>query len=188
MRRGWRTRRSLSSARTRRNWRRSTPMRSVHVALFDRAADAEYVYPAMILHAGLLAASDAAAGGLSFSPRRYGVRRGRCVASIGPERPIEQALLDSAQYFVTLRLGDLERDVTTDVAPQPGVMMRTILAEESPLLARLDADALERLFRGREPRVERAVVQTRSDNRNGAVRRSAVSDAPLVAMRILRRL
>lgn len=162
-------------------------MRAVHVALFDRAADAEYVYPALILHAGLLAASDAAAGGLSFSPRRYAVRRGRCAASIGPERPIEQALLDAAQYFVTLRLGDLDRDVTMDVAPQPGVMMRTIPSEESPLLARLDADALERLFRGREPRVERAVGQTRSEIRNGASRRAIVVDAPLVAMRVLRR-
>jgi hypothetical protein len=162
-------------------------MRAVHVALFDRAADAEYVYSALILHAGLLAASDAAAGGLSFSPRRYAFRRGQGSVSIGPERPVEQALLDSAQYFVTLRLGDLERDVTTDVPPQPGVVMRTVPPEESPLLSRLDADALERLFRGREPRVERAVVETLSENRNGAARRSTMSDAPLVAILVLRR-
>jgi hypothetical protein len=65
--------------------------------------------------------------------------------------------------------------------------MRTVPPEESPLLSRLDADALERLFRGREPRVERAVADTRSENPNGAERRTIASDAPLVAMRILRR-
>jgi hypothetical protein len=160
-------------------------MRAVHVALADRATDAEYVYTAVILHAGLLAASDAAAGGLSFSPRRYAFRHDRGLAAIVPEGPIEQAVLDAAQYFVTLRLGNLEPDLTTDAAPEPAVMMRAIPSEESPLLSRLDADALARLFRGREPRVERAVLESHSENESGAA--TTERDAPLVAMRILRR-
>jgi hypothetical protein len=162
-------------------------MRAVHVALVDRATGTEHVYTAVILHAGLLAASDAAAGGLSFSPRRSVFRRGRGAASIGPERSVEQAVLDAAQYFVTLRLGNRERDLMTDAPRPPEVRMHVVPSEDSVLLSRLDEDALARLFRGRAPRVERAVAVPGGATLDGAPRTTA-SDAPLVAMRVLRRV
>jgi hypothetical protein len=51
--------------------RLGTVRRDVNVALFDPNSDEQFVYPATILHSGLLSASHASAGGISFSPRRY---------------------------------------------------------------------------------------------------------------------
>lgn len=133
-------------------------MRDVHVALLDRGSGTQYLYSATILHSGLLAASDAAAGGLTFSPRRHAFRRGRCFAVVGPEEPIAQTLLDSARYFVTLRLGDLLPALSLNEEPRARVTLRPVPSEESPLLPPLDADAMRRLFRGKEPCVERATV------------------------------
>jgi hypothetical protein len=50
--------------------RLGTVRREVHVALLDPRSDAQFLYPATILHSGLLSASDASAGGISFSPRQ----------------------------------------------------------------------------------------------------------------------
>lgn len=51
-----------------------TVRREIHVALLDPKSDAQFVYPATILHSGLLQASDAAAGGTRS--RRAGLRIG----------------------------------------------------------------------------------------------------------------
>lgn len=54
-----------------------TVRREIHVALLDPKTDAQCLYPATILHSGLLRASDAAAGGISFAPRRFAYRQGQ---------------------------------------------------------------------------------------------------------------
>lgn len=54
----------------------STERREIHVALLAPKSDPQFVYPATILHSGLLLASDAAAGGISFAPRRFAYRHG----------------------------------------------------------------------------------------------------------------
>jgi hypothetical protein len=88
--------------------RLGTIRREVHVALFDPDSDEQYLYPASILHSGLLAASDASAGGIVFSPRRYAFRCGRQFPSLQAEAPVDPNILDTARYFVTL-LSGLER-------------------------------------------------------------------------------
>ncbi|MFN7979218.1 MAG: hypothetical protein U0P30_13870 [Vicinamibacterales bacterium] len=44
-----------------------TVRREIHVAPLDPRTDAQCLYPATILHSGLLPASDAAEGGISFA-------------------------------------------------------------------------------------------------------------------------
>jgi hypothetical protein len=81
--------------------------------LTDRDDQTRHVYAETILQSGL-AASDAGAGGLSFSPRRHAFRRGRQREALWPDQPIDQSVLDCASYFVTLRLGALQPDLTID--------------------------------------------------------------------------
>src|SRR5438874_2047722 len=50
--------------------RLGTVRREVNVVLFDPNSDEQFLYPATILHSGLLSASDPSAGGISLSPRR----------------------------------------------------------------------------------------------------------------------
>ena len=85
-----------------------TVRREIHVALLDPRTDAQFLYPATILHSGLLPASDASAGGISFSPRRFAYRKGRQFATLQPLGSVDPAVLNAAEYFVTVHLGGLE--------------------------------------------------------------------------------
>jgi hypothetical protein len=113
--------------------RLGTVRREVHVALLDPRSDAQFLYPAMILHSGLLSASDAAAGGISFSPRRCAYRQGRQFAALQPSGPIDQAVLNAAEYFVTVRLGALDPSLVADYPPPRAAMLEEVSDETSPL-------------------------------------------------------
>jgi hypothetical protein len=159
-------------------------MRHVHVVLTDRDSQSRHVYAATILHSGLLAASDAGAGGLSFSPRRHAFRRGRQCAALGPEQPIDQSVLDAARYFVTLRLGELRPDLMIEDAAPAAPVMAAMPPEDSPLLARMDAEAMARLFGGKTPQVRRAMLDPVAPPRQAIAARA---EQGLVAMRVVNR-
>jgi hypothetical protein len=108
--------------------------------LTDRDDQTRHVYAETILQSGL-AASDAGAGGLSFSPQRHAFRRGRQREALWPDQPIDQSVLDCASYFVTLRLGALQPDLTIDDAAPAALVMAAVPPEDSPVLARLEAEA-----------------------------------------------
>lgn len=91
----------------------------VHVSLLDSRSDEQFLYPARILHSGLLSASDASAGGISFSPRRCALRKGRQFPLLQPTGPVDQTILDTAEYFVTVRLGTLDPSLMADYPPPP---------------------------------------------------------------------
>ncbi len=79
----------------------------------------------------------------------------RDVAAVGPDR---QAVLNTAEYFVTVRLGALDPSLVAVQPPARAAVMEEVADEVSPLLARLDADARAQLFGGREIRVRRPAV------------------------------
>ena len=89
----------------------------VYVSVFESDSGKEYLYPATILHSGLLSASHQSAGGISFSPRRYAFRRGKRFPVLQPEGEVGRDVLASAQYFVTLNLQTLDTFVTAEVVP-----------------------------------------------------------------------
>ncbi len=124
--------------------RLGTVRREVHVALLGPRSDAQFLYPATILHSGLLSASDASAGGLSFSPRRCAYRKGRQFAALQPFGPIDQAVLNTAEYFVTVRLGALNSSLVADY-PVPRA---AILEEVSDEVSRRPRDQSQAADRG----------------------------------------
>jgi hypothetical protein len=166
--------------------RLGTVRREVHVALLDPRSDEQFLYPATILHSGLLSASDASAGGISFSPRRCALRRGRQFAQLQPAGPVDQAVLNTAEYFATVRLGTLNRSLIAEYPPPRTAILEDVSDETSPLLRRLDENARTQLFGRREIRVKRpTVVADEARQRTVAGRRSLPAH-PLVSMRVLR--
>jgi hypothetical protein len=134
-----------------------------------------------------LAASNASAGGISFSPLRYAFRCGRTFPSLHAEGPVDQNILDTARYFVTLHLGPCNTELVVDDPAPQRVVLQEMAEEASPLLRRLDPAARKYLFRGRAPRVKRPVVVTGDAPRPQNLRERRRSDEhPLVAMRVLR--
>jgi hypothetical protein len=162
-----------------------TVRREVNVALFDPHSDGQFLYPAHILHSGLLAASDSAAGGISFSPRRHAFRMGQRFALLQPEGPVEKRVLDTARYFVTLRLGSLNSTLTAEYPPARTVFFEELSAESSPLLERLDLEARTRLFRGRQPQVKRPVMVSEDIRPRTVAERRQLPEHPLVSLRLL---
>ena len=165
--------------------RLGTVRRDVNVLLFDPHSDKQYLYPAMILQSGLLAASDSSAGGISFSPRRHAFRMGRQFTLLQPEGPVDAYVLATAEYFVTLRLGTLNTAVVAEYSPPRTVAWEEINDEVSPLLLRLDADARKLLFRGKRPRVRRPVVVAEKAHPRTIAERRSLPEHPLVSMRVL---
>jgi hypothetical protein len=161
--------------------------RNLHVSLSDPDSKNEYLYPTTILHSGLLAADDAAAGGVSFSPRRYAFRQGRQFPVVMPEGPIGADVLNQASYFVTLHLARINWSIVAEpVVPRPGAWSPAD-PSDSPLLDRLDASARTLLFRGRTPRVKRPRGETpRFDDADLAARKQQ-TERGLVTRRVLRR-
>lgn len=165
--------------------RLGTVRREIHVALLDPKSSAQCLYPATILHSGLLAASDAAAGGISFTPRRVAYRQGQHLAALQPAGPVDQAVLNTAEYFVTVRLGALDPSLRTEQPAPRAAMMAAVDDEVSPLLQRLDADARTLLFGMRQPRVRRpisAAAEAHGTPLSGSGIRSL---HPLVGMQVL---
>lgn len=166
--------------------RLGTVRREIHVALLDPTSSTQCMYPATILHSGLLAASDAAAGGISFTPRRVAYRQGQHLTSLQPAGPVDQAVLNTAEYFVTVRLGALDPSLRMEQPAPRTAMMAEVADEVSPLLQRLDADAQTRIFGRREPRVRRpmaAEVKTHRAPLSGG----GSQPRPLVGMQVLTR-
>lgn len=83
-----------------------TVPREIHVALLGPKPDAQFVYPATTLHSGLLPASDTAAGGISFAPRRFAYRPGQQLPMLHASGKVDAAVLNAAEYFVTMHLGE----------------------------------------------------------------------------------
>ena len=78
-----------------------TVRREIHVALLDPKSDAQFVYPATNLHSGLLPAFDAAAGGISFAPRRFAYRHGQQLPTLPASGKVVAAvLMDEEWKFV----------------------------------------------------------------------------------------
>lgn len=165
--------------------RLGTVRREVHVALLDPRSDGQSLYPATILHSGLLSASDAAAGGISFSPRRCAYRKGRQFATLQPSAPIDPAVLNTAEYFVTVRLGALNPLLVADYPLPRAAMMIEVEDEASPVLRRLDADAKALLFGGREIRVKRPTVAADEARPKSVAAKRGLAEHPLVSMRVL---
>lgn len=88
--------------------------RDVYACVADSETAEEYLYPANVLHTGLLGASHQSAGGISFSPRRHAFRRGRKFSVLQPEGDIGRDVLASAAYFATLNLYGLDTSVTAE--------------------------------------------------------------------------
>lgn len=164
-----------------------TVRREIHVALLYPRTDAQHLYPATILHSGLLAASDAAAGGISFSPRRCAYRKGQQFPTLLPAGPVDAAVLNTAEYFVTVRLGALDPSLVAVQPPARAAVMEEVADDVSPLLARLDAEARALLFGGREIRVSRPAVVADVARPVGVAARRSSLNHPLVQMRMLAR-
>jgi hypothetical protein len=160
--------------------------RNLHVSLSDPDSKTEYLYPATILHSGLLAADDEAAGGVSFSPRRHAFRQGRRFPVVMPEGPIGADVLNQASYFVTLHLARVNWSIIAEpVPPKPGAWSPAD-PHDSPLLDRLDATARTLLFRGRAPRVKRPRGETPTFDDVDLATRKRQSERGLVTKRVLR--
>jgi len=111
------------------------------------------------------AASDASAGGNSFMPRRWGCRQGQHLTGLQPAGPVDQAVLNTAEYFVTVRLSALDPSLVMERPTPRAAMMAEVDDEVSPLLQRLDADARTLLFRTREPRIRRPIFAAAESRR-----------------------
>jgi len=138
--------------------RLGTVRREVHVALLDPRTDAQSLYPATILHSGLLPASDASAGGISFSARRFAYRKGSQFPALRPLGPVDSAVLAAAEYFVTVHLGVLQPQLAVEYPAPRAAVMKVVGEETSQVLQRLDADARAQLFGRRKVRVRRPAV------------------------------
>jgi hypothetical protein len=167
--------------------RLDTIRREVHVALTDPDSREQSLYPARIVHSGLLAASDASAGGVSFSPRRYAFRNGRQLPMLHREGPVNQDILNTARYFVTLGLGCRHAELLAEPPLPRRMVMQEVAEELSPVLRRLSPAARERLFRGRRARVKKPMVVNDADGGPQMfTARAKLDGASLVAMRVLR--
>ena len=167
--------------------RLGTVRREIHVALLDPKSSAQCLYPATILHSGLLAASDSSAGGISFTPRRVAYRQGQHLAALQPAGPVDQAVLNTAEYFVTVRLGALDPSALMERPTPRAAMMAEVDDEVSPLLQRLDTDARTLLFGMREPRVRRAISAAAETNRAPMFGGGSQPTYPLIGMQVLTR-
>ena len=163
-----------------------TVRREIHVALLDPTTDAQSLYPATILHSGLLPASDAAAGGISFAPRRFAYRKGQQLPALQPVGAVDAAVLNAAEYFVTVHLGELQPGLVAEPPAPRAARMAEVAEEVSPLLARLDAEARAQLFGRREVRVRRPVVASDEAPRRTLAARRRLREVPLVSMRAVR--
>jgi hypothetical protein len=103
---------------------------------------------------------------------------------LGPEQPVDPSVLDWAGSFVTLRLGELRPDLTIDDAAPAAPVMAAVPPETSAVLARMEEEAMARLFGGNTPRVRRALLDAVAPARNAIASRT---EEGLVVMRMVTR-
>lgn len=166
--------------------RLGTVRREVHVALLDPRTGAQSLYPATILHSGLLPASDASAGGISFSPRRYAYRQGRQFPALRRSGRVDPDVLTAAAYFVTVHLGALQPQLVVQYPAPRAAVMQEVEEDASPVLRRLDADAKAQLFGRREVKVSRpSVVASDATHPRTVAGLRLVEEHPLVRMGVV---
>lgn len=160
----------------------------VYIEAFDTDTGSPSAYPATILHSGLLSSSHKAAGGISFSPRRYAFRKGRRFPFLLPENEVGTDVLKDAAYFLTLELRRLDSWVSLDYPTNKGASWEPEADEISPLLKRLGAASKKALFAGKRARPKRPVRIDQDDTRAlTLIERRALPEQRLVTRRILRR-
>jgi len=120
--------------------------REVYIAVDDSQTSREFVYPGKILQTGLLAASEVAARGISFSPRRWAFRRGKTFPELVMPSVPPPTVIDAAHYFIALSL----RPKVPVQLLEPRAKDLWRLSADSPLTGRLDERA-KRLFRKTQP-------------------------------------
>src|SRR5438552_4731124 len=164
-----------------------TVRENVDVSVFDTHSGEEFLYPATILHSGMLAASHPSAGGITFSPRRYAYRVGRRFPVLLPNGEIEAEVLQKALYFVTLSLESLDVSVVADYVPAKTAAWDEVSDELSPLLRRLEPDARNILFHGRGRRLRYpSRMDVYESQAFTLAERRILPDRALVTRRILR--
>src|SRR5204863_5573596 len=161
--------------------------RQLHVSISDPDSKSEYLYPATILHSGMLAADVVEAGGISFSPGRYAFREGRRFPVVRPEGPIGDDVLSQAAYFVTLYLTSINWTVVAEPVPRKANAWDRVAEHTSPLLERLDPVEKGLLFRGKPPRVKRPRTETSWPDEGNLAERKRSGERTLVTRRILRK-
>ena len=165
----------------------------VWVSAFDFESEEECLYPATILHSGMMPAANPAAGGLTFSEDRYAFRRGHRFPVLMPKGSVDAAVYAQAHYFVTLELNARDESVVAEYPRRTVDAWIEVPESMSPLVGRLDAEARQVLFGGRnvqpmrprvlmkdEPQADTSTALTLSE-------RQTQLERPLVTRRILRR-
>jgi hypothetical protein len=102
-----------------------------------------------------------------------------------PAGLVDQTVLNTAAYFVTVRLGTLNPMLVAEYPPPRTVIWEETSEEASPLLERLDSDTKEQLFRGREPRIKRPTIAGEDARPRTVAERRRLPEHPLVRMRVL---
>ena len=120
-----------------------TVRRDVYVSVFDTDSGEEYLYPATIVHSGLLSASHPAGGGISFEPRRHAFRRGHRFPFLMPENEVAGDVMKNAEYFVTLSLERVDSSVVAEHVPARTASWERMDEQLSPLLRRLDTSTVK---------------------------------------------
>ena len=168
--------------------------RDVYVKVFDSDSTEAYLYPASILHSGRLSSSHRAAGGISFSPRRYAFRRGRRFPVVLPEGDVGTDILTSAEYFVTLSLENIDDSVIAEPMPPKTPSWIDVSEDLSPVLQRLDPSAKNLIFGGRRPQPKRPWFEAEASQSEDETpreltlaERRRLPEMKLVTRRILRK-
>ena len=106
----------------------------VWVSVFDSDSEEECLYPATILHSGMMPAANPAAGGLTFSRDRYAFRRGHQFPVLMPKGLVAAAVYAQAHYFVTLELKVRDESVVAEYPRQTVDAWIEVPENMSPLL------------------------------------------------------
>jgi hypothetical protein len=114
-------------------------------------------------------------------------RQGQHPAALQPAGPVDQAVLNTAEYFVTVRLGALDPSVVMERPTPRAAMMAEVDDEVSPLLQRLDADARTLIFGMRQPRVRRPSFAAAEARRAPIFGSGSQPTHPLIGMQVLTR-
>lgn len=120
--------------------------RNAYVMVFDTDTGKDHLYPTRIVHAGLLSASDSAAGGISFTSRRFAFRKGRRFPVLLPDGKIGDEVLEQAEYFLSLALSDRNDSLFAEYVPRRSATWEEADESQSPLLRRMSKQAKQRLF------------------------------------------
>lgn len=145
--------------------------REIHVALLDPRSDAQFVYPATILCIqDCCPRPTPPRGGISFAPRRFAYMHGQQIPTLHASGKVDAAVLNAAEYFVTVHLAELLPGVRAEAASPKAARFTGV--GESPLLVRVDAEAREGLFGRRRVSVSRLALARQQAPSRAVTRRS----------------